>query len=131
MMIAGALDLIRKPLFIAFAADKNLPILNILARSLIGRGTEIFAAQVKLDVVGMRAVQTIHPDGHPSSASFEKSHAQLWKSIEHPMINHPGKGNDQRERVAERVNRHKGFERVQPHAVMGAAVHAERAPEPL
>ena len=79
----------------------------------------------------MRAVQAVHPECHPAGAAFEKTHAQTGKLVEHAVINHASERDDQRQRMAERVNRHEGLEGIQTHAVMRPAVHAQRTTQAL
>jgi len=68
----------------------------------------VFFPQIELDMVGMRAIQAIHPEGHPPGAAFEKTHPQPWKLVEDTVINHARERDNQRQRMAEAVESENG-----------------------
>src|SRR5687768_5204760 len=100
VLIAGPLDLVRQAFFVALAADEHPPVFEVVARTLLSGRSFVFSAQVKLEMIGVRAIQAVHPERYPTGTAFQETHAQTRKLIEHAVINHTRKCNDERQRMA-------------------------------
>src|SRR5215471_7361658 len=82
-------------------------------------------------MIRMGTIEPIHPESYPARSSLEKTNAQTWELIQYAVINHSGECNDERQRMAETVNRHESFKRVEAHAVMTTAVDRKHASQPF
>src|ERR1044072_1176737 len=118
-------DRIAEAVIVAIESDKDPTgfhmTAKILTRHDIRFGTrQKFTVDIHLQVMWIRAVESIHEKGNPRGAPFEKADAQLRKSIENTIGQHRGSLGHDAEGMAERVDR----------IVNADGVHAEMVQRP-
>ena len=77
----------------------------------------------------IRAVETVHQEGHPGRAAFEESDAQFWKALEYSVREHSRCLNHQAKWMSQSMRWIVSAEGVETHMMETSHVHGESAAE--
>src|SRR4030095_12067275 len=79
--------------------------------------------------VVIRAVETVHKEGHPGRAAFEESHAQFWKALEYAVGEHSRGLNHEAKWMPQSMRWIISAEGVETHVMETTHMHAQSAAE--
>src|SRR6267142_3425608 len=79
--------------------------------------------------VVIRAVETVHKEGHPGGAAFEKGNAEVWEAVEHAVGEHSRCLNHQAKGMTQSMRRIVSAEGVETHMMETSHVHGNSAAE--
>src|SRR5262249_3403261 len=92
-LVTGFLDRVAEAVIVAIEADKDPTGFHMAAEILACHDIRFGARQkltmdIHLQVMWIRAVESIHEKGNPRGATFEKADTQLGKSIKNAIGQH-------------------------------------------
>src|SRR5258705_12751535 len=125
--VAGFSHRVAEAMIVAVEADEDSAGLHMAAKIFAGhyvglRARQKFTIDIDLQMMRVGAVESVHEKRHPSRPALEKTDAQFWKAIEHPVGQHRGGLRHDAKGMAERVHRIVNADGVHPQVMERADV---------